>query len=434
MILTMAQKTLNKQKMKTPSNWLTCRMQEIASIYNGNSISEEVKTRDFTGLATGYNYIATKDVGFDSIINYENGVKIPFTRKDFKVAPKNTPLLCIEGGSAGRKLGFLSEDVCFGNKLCAFASPFSQWIYFYLQSSYFLNHFNVNKNGLIGGVSINKIKQITIPVPPLAEQKRIVKKIEELFGVIDEQIKKLEATQEALISYRQSILQQAFSGKLHKTSTWKEVPLKKCCLPVIKRKDSKDPSEKFLYLDIASIDNKINKIIEGTPYTGDVAPSRARQIVQKDDVLFSTVRTYLKNIALITDSKYDNQIASTGFCVIRANQKMLLPHFIFYKTLSDAFLSPLNAKQRGSSYPAVRDGDVLSAIIELPSLSEQKAIVKKIETAFAFADKAQEVISASLDQAKQLKQSILKLAFEGKLVPQDPNDKPVDLSKIKKDK
>ena len=273
-----------------------------------------------------------------------------------------------------------------------------------------------------------------IPVPPMAEQKRIVKKIEELFGVIDEQVKRLEATQEALVSYRQSILQQAFSGKLYKTSTWEEVPLKKCCLPVIKRKDSKDPSEKFLYLDIASIDNKTNKIIEGTPYRGDTAPSRARQIVQKDDILFSTVRTYLKNIALITASKYDNQIASTGFCVIRANQKMLLPHFIFYKTLSDAFLSSLNAKQRGSSYPAVRNGDVLSSIIDLPSLPDQKAIVKKIETAFAFADKAQAAIIGALEQAKQLKQSILKRAFEGKLVLQDPNDKPVDLTQLKKDK
>ena len=273
-----------------------------------------------------------------------------------------------------------------------------------------------------------------ILLPPMAEQKRIVKKIEELFGVIDEQVKRLEATHAALVSYRQSILQQAFSGKLYKTSTWEEVPLKKCCLPVIKRKDSKDPSEKFLYLDIASIDNKTNKIIEGTPYRGDTAPSRARQIVQKDDVLFSTVRTYLKNIALITDSKYNNQIASTGFCVIRANQKMLLPHFIFYKTLSDAFLSPLNAKQRGSSYPAVRDGDVLSSIIDLPSLPDQKAIVKKIETAFAFADKAQTVITDALEQAKQLKQSILKRAFEGQLVSQDPNDKPVDLTQLKKDK
>ena len=72
--------------------------------------------------------------------------------------------------------------------------------------------------------------------------------------------------------------------------------------------------------------------------------------------------------------------------------------------------------------------------INLPSLPEQKAIVAKIETAFAAADKAEKAISAALEQTKQLKQSILKRAFEGKLVPQDPNDEPVDLSQIKKHK
>lgn len=352
-----------------------------------------------------------------------------------KIFPKGSLLIALYGATIG-KMAFLGVPAATNQAVCClFNSPSinSYFLFYYLllKRSFLINQ---GKGGAQKNISQETLKLLQIPVPPMAEQKRIVKKIEELFGVIDEQVKRLEATQEALVSYRQSILQQAFSGKLCKTPTWEEVPLKKCCLPVIKRKDSKDPSEKFLYLDIASIDNKTNKIIEGTPYTGDTAPSRARQIVQKDDILFSTVRTYLKNIALITDSKYDNQIASTGFCVIRANQKMLLPHFIFYKTLSDAFLSPLNAKQRGSSYPAVRNGDVLNSIIELPSLSEQKAIVKKIENAFAFADKAQAAITGALEQAKQLKQSILKRAFEGKLVPQDPNDEPVDLTQIKKDK
>lgn len=272
-----------------------------------------------------------------------------------------------------------------------------------------------------------------IPVPTVAEQKRIVKKIEELFSVIDTQVKELEQTQKDLNTYRQSVLSQAFSGKLYKTTKWEKIPLKKCCLSVSKRKDSKDKSEHFIYLDIASIDNKTNKILYGTPYTGENAPSRARQIIQKNDILFSTVRTYLKNIALITDSKYNNQIASTGFCVIRANCKILMPDFIFYKTLSNDFLYPLNAKQRGSNYPAVRDADVLNSIISLPSLPEQKAIVERIETAFKAADKAQNAITNALHQAKQLKQSILKRAFEGKLVPQDPNDKPVDLSQLNKE-
>lgn len=358
-----------------------------------------------------------------------------FAKCDSKVTLVNKDDVLVVWDGARFGLSAIGWEGVLGSTIVALNSKYvlPNFLFYFIQSNF--KKIQSKPRGVgIPHVEPSLFWNLEIPVPPLAEQKRIVKKIEELFGVIDEQVKRLEATQEALVSYRQSILQQAFSGKLYKTSTWEEVPLKKCCLPVIKRKDSKDPSEKFLYLDIASIDNKTNKIIEGTPYRGDTAPSRARQIIQKDDVLFSTVRTYLKNIALITDSKYNNQIASTGFCVIRANQKMLLPYFIFYKTLSDAFLSPLNAKQRGSSYPAVRDGDVLSSIINLPSLPEQKAIVKEIETAFAFADKAQAAITDALEQAKQLKQSILKRAFEGKLVPQDPNDKPIDLTQLKKDK
>ena len=421
--------------MKTKTNWQNLQLQDIGSIVAGGTPSTKnpnnfggdvawITPADLTGYTDKYISKGKRNLSKTGLKN-SSAILLP---KGSVLCSSRAPIgyVVIAENEIATNQGF--KNIVPNTKIAN-----SEYLYYFLKGNKDLITSFASGTTFLE-VSAKRFSAIPIPVPPMAEQKRIVKKIEELFGVIDEQVKRLEATQEALVSYRQSILQQAFSGKLCKTPTWEEVPLKKCCLPVIKRKDSKDPSEKFLYLDIASIDNKTNKIIEGTPYTGDTAPSRARQIVQKDDILFSTVRTYLKNIALITDSKYDNQIASTGFCVIRANQKMLLPHFIFYKTLSDAFLSPLNAKQRGSSYPAVRNGDVLNSIIELPSLSEQKAIVKKIENAFAFADKAQAAITGALEQAKQLKQSILKRAFEGKLVPQDPNDEPVDLTQIKKDK
>lgn len=422
-------------KLNQTNNWLTCRMQEIASIYNGNSISEEIKLRNFTGLAGGYNYIATKDIGFDSIINYENGVKIPFTRKDFKVAPQNTPLLCIEGGSAGRKLGFLSEDVCFGNKLCAFVSPFPRWIYYYLQSHSFRNHFNTNKNGLIGGVSINKLKQISIPLPPLAEQKRIVKKIEELFGVIDEQVKRLEATQEALVSYRQSILQQAFSGKLHKTTDWKKITLQeavdinpKTVLPAL------SDSEMVSFLPMPAVQEESLKYAEQKSSFGKVKKGYTK--FQDKDVLFAKITPCMENGkgCIVHNLSHGIGFGSTEFHVLRCH-KDVSPKFIYYFVIRRTFRAEAKNKMSGAVGQQRVPAEFLKEyLFACPSLSEQKAIVKKIENAFAFADKAQAAITGALEQAKQLKQSILKRAFEGKLVPQDPNDKPVDLTQLKKDK
>ena len=76
------------------------------------------------------------------------------------------------------------------------------------------------------------------------------------------------------------------------------------------------PDEEFVYIDIASIDNKEQKIVQPKRYLGKEAPSRARQLIKSGDILFSTVRTYLKNIAMVS-RLYDRQIASTGFTVIR---------------------------------------------------------------------------------------------------------------------
>ena len=97
-------------------------------------------------------------------------------------------MLCIEGGSAGRKLAVLSEDVCFVNKLCAFHSLgiSKKFLYYYLQSQRFLELFKKNTSGLIGGVSINTLKELLLTIPPITEQERIVNKIEEIFTMIDQ--------------------------------------------------------------------------------------------------------------------------------------------------------------------------------------------------------------------------------------------------------
>lgn len=203
-----------------PDTWEWVRLSNINDMYTGNSINETEKKLKYTGLNDGRCYIGTKDVSFSHKIDYDNGVRIPFDNDKFRVAPKNSILMCIEGGSAGRKIAFTNQEVCFGNKLCCFVSCCidPMYLYYYLQSPIYQSAFKNNTSGIIGGVSVNVLKNMFFPVPPLSEQHRIVAKIEEVESFIVEyesreiQLSSISANFPDLL--KKSILQQAVMGKL----------------------------------------------------------------------------------------------------------------------------------------------------------------------------------------------------------------------------
>ncbi|WP_428048156.1 restriction endonuclease subunit S [Candidatus Proelusimicrobium excrementi] len=278
----------------------------------------------------------------------------------------------------------------------------------------------------------------TIPVPPMAEQKRIVKKIEELFAVIDKTVKSLNETKEHLAQYRQSVLQQAFSGKLHKTTVWNQNSLNALCRYIQRGK-----SPKYItYSALPVINQKCIRWKElQIQYLKFIDPIQfgswiRERHVQPMDILWNSTgtgtigRAYLYQGTELTDAVVDSHVT-----IVRADVTKINPHFLFFYIQSPFIQRKIEKMQSGSTNQVelVRK-EIQNIQINLPSLPEQKAIVAKIETAFAAADKAEKAISAALEQAQQLKQSILKQAFEGNLVPQDPNDEPVDLSQIKKHK
>ena len=193
------------------------------------------------------------------------------------------------------------------------------------------------------------------------------------------------------------------------------------------------PTSDFCYVDIGSIDNKRQRLGDTENIiTPDKAPSRAREIIDVDDIIYSTVRPYLHNMCII-DRQFSLQpIASTGFATMTCYSG-LLNKYLFYYLLAPDFDNYANDTEnsKGVAYPAINDDRLYKALIPLPPLSEQHRIVAKIEELLPYIErygKAEEHLTAlSTTFPEALKKSILQEAVQGKLVPQNPDDEPASV-------
>lgn len=194
---------------------------------------------------------------------------------------------------------------------------------------------------------------------------------------------------------------------------WLQVSLGEICLPVATVHPEDRPNDSFTYFDIGGVDNRRNLIAETKTVLGKDAPSRARQAVQKGDILFSTVRTYLRNIARIEDEP-TNPVASTGFTVIRPGPGVA-GEFVFQQMLSERFMQPLHALQTGSSYPAVRDRDVFAQPVMLPPTAEQERVVDKLDAILPRISAGEAAAQRALAGLKRYRASVLHAAVTGEL-------------------
>lgn len=219
-------------------------------------------------------------------------------------------------------------------------------------------------------------KQTLLPhkvlLPPLPEQKRIV----DLISSVDSYIKALQQLLESAKRSRNAVLHELLTAG---GADWVETTLGE--VTQINPEQARDfDSERLIkYVDLSTVtfDNGIDSEIDPIPF--NEAPGRARRIVRENDVIVATVRPYLKGFAFV-NKDFNEQIASTGFCVIRAESELILPELVWALVGSDDFVDFLIRRSTGSSYPAVRPIDISEFNFMLPPFKDQKTVSQLIRT------------------------------------------------------
>lgn len=400
--------------------YLTYKLGEIAKIYNGNSINAEEKEKKYKGV-DGRNYIGTKDIEFDCSVNYNNGVRIPFDEKKFKIAPAGSVLVCAEGGSAGKKSAFITEDVCFGNKLFAITNNQGlfdgKYVFYYTRYKRFFDLFKNELSGLIGGVSSKKFGEIPIPLPPLPTQHAIVTRIETLFAELDKAVQHLRTAQQQLKTYRQAVLNHWLNNEDGKWETVKlgEVAEKIFDGPFgthLKSDDYVSSGIRVVRLEnikAGYFDDSKQSFV--TPEKYEIIK---RHTVYPTDLIMSTFIS--EEVKVCQMPKHIDFAVNKADCIGIRLKPLANNDFIKYYLSLHSVYHQLEIQVHGATRPRVNTTQIKNIKIYLPPLSDQHRIVQEIESRLSQATATETYIENALQQADALRQSILKKAFSGELV------------------
>lgn len=199
-----------------PEDWEVKKLGNISSLYIGNSIRDTDKD-NYMHPEDAIPYIATKDVSLNNKINYKNGMYIKNNDRDFRRAYKGSSLICIEGGSAGKKIAQVMTECCFGNKLCCVDSQviLNNFLYYYLLSPSFNNSFNARITGLIPGVTLSELGEIEVVVPTKDNQRKIANFLDGKVSLIDDIIEKTKQSIEDYKKYKQALITETVTKGLN---------------------------------------------------------------------------------------------------------------------------------------------------------------------------------------------------------------------------
>ena len=237
-----------------------------------------------------------------------------------------------------------------------------RYLYHYLQIVNVKPFIHGNIPKLTGG----DFRALQIPVPPLPVQHEIVRILDSFTELTAELTAELAARKKQYEYYLNTVLTR------ESVVEWKQIEE---CTEKTQNIKWKDTNEEYQYIDLSSVDRMTSKITGTTTIDKKTAPSRAQQIVHTNDILFGTTRPLLRRYCLIP-SDYNNQIASTGFCVLRANESIVLPQYLYFVIQTDAFYKYIEPLQVQGSYPSVTNNNVKGYTIPIPDLKVQREIVR----------------------------------------------------------
>ena len=136
--------------------------------------------------------------------------------------------------------------------------------------------------------------------------------------------------------------------------------------------------EQYQYIDLTSVNTVTHAISQTSTINRHDAPDRAQQIVRRGDVLFGTTRPMLRRYCAVPPH-LDGQVCSSGFCVLRPNQNLVLPNYVFHLLGTGRFYDFVEPNQRGASYPAIADSSIKEFRIPVPPLEVQREIVRVLD-------------------------------------------------------
>ncbi len=180
---------------------------------------------------------------------------------------------------------------------------------------------------------------------------------------------------------------------------WQEYPIASCIGKCLNWSPKSSGVGSFDYIDLSSINKSTKSIVSTKRHEYADAPSRARQLVEKGDVLIATVRPNLNGVALV-NGDHHGMTASTGYCVLRPDKDKLDSRFLFHWVKTDVFVRRMIDVSTGANYPAVSDAKVKASKIPLPPLAEQKRIARILDAADTLRVKRREAL-AQLDTLLQ---------------------------------